>query len=1387
MLLSAVLISASAAQTFELGSDASKTPQAKTKESSDQSIGWGSNIQNARLSRAAQLALQHGDHALAFEYAERAAQAAPNDPQLWFLLGYAARLNAKYQQSVDAYKHGLRLDPASMDGLSGLAQDYDVMGRIDDAERLFKQVISADPRRKDDMLLLGELYLKSKDYNSAIDWLQKAERMQPGARSELLLSLCYQELKQPDQAESFLHLAQRRAPNDPEVQRSMAGYYRESGKYHEAIAALKSIRNPKPDVTAELAYTYQLDGKLDDSAKLYSMAANEMPKDLELQLSAAQAEFAAGSVGAAAPFLMRAEGLNANSYRLHAIRGEIAQSEDKDEEAVKEYTTALANLPANPPEGSLYGIQIHMDLLAVDSALGDEAAAHHELGIAQTLINAVDGSGPGRGKYLRLRALIKMNAGDLDGALADVKEAIAANAADRDDLQLDGDILMKMGRTGDAIGAYKQILSSAPANRFALTSIGYASRAAGRDLDAEKYFLRLAQADPTLYVPYLALGDLYTAKREFGKAETFYRKGYGMAPHNAPIVAGGMNAAIEAHNLELAETWRSRASGDMLANPQVLREEERVLSFEGKYQESIDTGEEAIKVLPRDRDVVVYLGYDFLHLGKYDELLTLTTKYENVLPKEPDIPLLAGYVYKHRGLSTEAVQDFTEALNRDPNIETAYVNRGYMFNDLHRPQQAANDFEAALLREPNDGEAHLGLAYASLDLRKPQAALRQADLAAHFLGDSRDIHVIRATAYGREDMLTKAALEYRAALKFAPHDGALHLGLGNTMFAERRFHEAIDELEVAAKFSPADANVYALLARAHANLQERDQATKYVQIAEQRAEAEPVAERSQIFVSTGEALSTLGDNAGAMGRFRRALDGPNADRVEVRLAIAQLMAQQGHTDDAERQIALAWMESEAGDTAPPSDGDFIAAADVFRTTHDYELSQTYLERAKLAGAPDAEVRIGLANNYLALGDTAKAQAELSAVSVTAEDTPDYQYLMAEANVFRQEHEGAQALTSFAQASNAENDDQTAEQSMLQAGADEGLRITPLVSVLSDLTVAPIFEDSTVYVLDSKLDATFAVPVTDTSLLPPPRSSLQTLWTDAFHLHADRFPTASGFFQLRNAQGLISVPATNSVVNRNTTDYTFNFGLNPTVHLATNTLTFDGGIQGTVRRDSLSPVQMNQNLFREFLYVSSSSFFDALSCSGYVIHEGGPFTESDLNSSAVTEALDFRVGAPWGNTALVTGWGRNDQKFSPVNYQDYLTSAYVGFERRFSRRLNVRAVAEDLRAWRVVGTSSGIAQSLRPAGTIDFTPKRNWDLQVSSAYSSVRGFHVYDATQNGISISFARPFHRKFNADEGPLDLAYPIRFSAGVQSETFLNFTGGHNQQLRPYIEISIF
>ena len=1394
------VVCTSRAQTYEIGPESPNQNSKQTKKQSQKqqaqqpNLGFGSNIENARLGRAAEQALQRGDKGHALEYAQRAAQAAPNDPQLWFLVGYAARLNARFQQSVDAYSHGLRLNPSSLEGLSGLAQTYAAMGKNDEAQKLLKQVLAANPKRANDALVLGDIYMRAGDYNSATDALGQAERAHPDARSELLLAISYEHLNKPDMANKYLEAARKRAPDNPEVQRAMAGYFREEGKYPEAIAALKSIRHPRPDVTAELAYTYQLDGKLQESAHTYAQAANAVPKDLNLQLSAAQAQVAAGSTQQADTFLKRAAGIDENNYRLHAIKGEIARIHDQAPEAIQEYRTAIDHIPAEPVEGPLYGIQLHMNLSDLYKSLRDDQNSQAEIATAKQQIDKLSGQGPNRAPFLRLRAQIKLASGDPNGALADVRDALAIDSHNPSGLQLSGDVLMKLGRPEEAISTYKKVLAIDAKNRFALTSLGYASRAAGRDDDAEKYFQRLTQVEPNLYVGYAALGDLFTARHHYKQAEASYTKAFELSPKNAMVVAGAMNAAIEAHDLGLAGKWLSRSTPDMASEPQFLREQERYLSFRGDYEQSAKVGQQALKVLPHDRDVVVYLGYDLMHMERWDELLALTKQYMDVLPKEPDIPLLQGYVHKHQEKSEEAEQDFTETLKRDPEMVTAYVNRGYMRNDMHKPDAAAADFEAALKRDPKNGEANLGMAYADLNLHKSQAAIRYANLAEQIMGDSKNVHVIRATAYGREGSLTKAATEYKAALKFTPDDPALHLGLAGTLFGARRYHDAIDELKVAEKYGPDNPAIPAMLARSYAFLGQRDETFQYVQLAEKVAAAapppnNPYAEsiQSDTFISTGQALAELGDNKAAMDRYRRALEIPQANRVSVRLAIAQTMAHQDRNDDAQREVALAMMEAAAGDSLPPTGSQYIQAADIFRSLHDYQLSETYIQHAKAAGAPETSVRIGLANTYLALGETTKANAELAAIKTDADSAPDYQYLLAQANLYRQEHRNVQALTSFAQASNAEGEDESATTSLLQAGANEGLRITPQVSVLSDFLMEPIFEDPTVYVLDSKLDATFAVPSTNPSLLPPPRSQLQTQSTNAFHLHMGKLPEPGGFFQIRNSRGQISVPATNSIANRNTTDWTLNFALNPSVSLGRNIMTFSGGVQTTVRRDSLSPREINQNLFRTFIYMNTSSFFNALSASGYLIRENGPFTETDEHSRVLSGALNFRVGAPWGKTALVTGWGAGDQVFHPTEIEDYLTSSYIGLEHRFSERLSVRGMVEDLRAWRVVHGRSAIAQDLRPAASVDFKPRRNWDIQASTAFSSTRGFHVYDATQNGFSVSYARPFKRKFRDESGEVMLQYPIRFSGGVRTETFFNFPGGHSQQIRPFIQVSIF
>ena len=254
-LRSSSFASAGFTQTYQVGSDSSAqpAPQPGKTLSAGQDLGWGSNIQNARLARAAELALQQGDHAIAFTYAQRAAQSAPNDPQLWFLLGYAARLDSRLGPSADAYQHGLRLNPNSIDGMSGLAQTYAASGRTDDAERLLKQVVAADPKRRNELSILGDLDMRSGNYEGALEWLERAEHLEPAAQSELLMAVAYEHLKQMDLASHYLELAKSRAPNNPDVERSLAAFYRDTGDYAKAVDALTSIRGPKPDVVAELA------------------------------------------------------------------------------------------------------------------------------------------------------------------------------------------------------------------------------------------------------------------------------------------------------------------------------------------------------------------------------------------------------------------------------------------------------------------------------------------------------------------------------------------------------------------------------------------------------------------------------------------------------------------------------------------------------------------------------------------------------------------------------------------------------------------------------------------------------------------------------------------------------------------------------------------------------------------------------------------------------------------------------------------------------------------------------------------------------------------------------------------------------------------------------
>ena len=1378
------------AQTFEVGQQddgKSKPPTSKASKSQqgesskgESSIGWGSGLEVAQQARAAQAALAAGDYAGASAHAERAAKAAPQNADLWFLFGYTSRLAGHYQTSIDAFQRGLSVRPGSVQGLAGLAQTYAKMGRNEDAKKLLLQVIAARPNSASDLQLAGELFISS-DPERALDLLKRADAIEANPRTEVLLAHCLDSLKRPEEAKDYLERARRRAPHDPSVLRTVAAFYRETGKYDLALSTLREVTAKTPDYWAELGYTYQLAGKRNEAADSYVRAANGGKGEVGYQLSAAEALLNIGKLQNAADMLGRAQTLNSDHYRLHAIRGQLDSMQDRPDDAIKEYQTAIARLPEAVPEGMLYPIELHLNLAELYQTSDNAAAASDQISLAAAQLKNVEPGSTNRPEFLRLRSIIEANSNQQAAAEKDLREALSLEPGNLAIILNYGNLLWKMQRKDEALKMFRHALDLDSQNRSALTSLGFLLRDADNPKAAEEYFLRLAKLYPNDYVPYMALGDLYTSERLIPRAQANYQKAYRLSPKRPLVVARGVNAALEGHDLVLAKTWLDRADARMDSDPQVMRERERYLTLTGRYRESAELGYKVLEKLPNDPEAPVYLGYDLVFLGQYKDALDLFGKYEPVLPKDKDLWLIAGHSHVAMGDKEQALKDFTEALQRDPKMATGYMNRGYVLNDLRRADEAAKDFETAIKLHPGYGEAYLGLGMAHLQLHRASKATGEVNTAEKILGPSKATHMARAEAFRQQLRFADAEKEYRAALTFAQNDPDIELALADDLYRLRRYQEAVDLLHLVAAAKSDDALIFARLAQIYADLGDQQETERNAVEAERLVVKSSGKEQSEVFLTTGEAFLKLGNRDAAMQRFSRALDAPDGDAVETRLAIARLFMREGHPDDAREQIALGFAEARVSG-APIQADHLVEAADIFLSTHEFDLAMLYLQRALSAGADQDVVAVRMTNAYLAQGKTKNAEAQLATVSADNGPTQNYDYLMAQANIYRQRQETVPALIDFARASEAAGNDQAAQQAQYDLAAAEGRPITENVGLASTASFSPIFEDINIYTLDAKL-----LNSSSPQKLPPPRSSFESIGLEDYHLHFSGMPTISGFVGERNARGTISVPSSDTVLQRNTFDTLFNAGVSPSLKLGNTTLLFNTGVQFTVRRDTASPFDMNQNLFRQFLYMTTNPLMNWLTISGTAMREAGPFTEQNLHSRDAAASLNFRVGRPWGKTALITGYDVRDVLFRPLIREYYTTDAFIGIERRIGTKIQFSVLADLDRAWKVQDANFATAQAIRPVARFEYHKSPQWSVEGSFALSRGQGYHTYDNTQSGFLVSYMKPWRGALHEGGEEVPVAYPWRISVGVQQQTFYNFTGNSSSTFLPVIRLGFF
>jgi Tfp pilus assembly protein PilF len=189
--------------------------------------------------------------------------------------------------------------------------------------------------------------------------------------------------------------------------------------------------------------------------------------------------------------------------------------------------------------------------------------------------------------------------------------------------------------------------------------------------------------------------------------------------------------------------------------------------------------------------------------------------------------------------------------------------------------------------------------------------------------------------------------------------------------------------------------ISAELARSYAQMGQSAESIQAIETAERVG-----GKDYKILLVTADALRIQGKREDAMKRYSRALESSDEDRLEVRLALGRLFAEEGKPADAQQQVALGFAEARLAPTDITSAEDYLNAADILMSIHEYALAQRMYGRAQALGADDTAVAVGMANASLALGDTRSAELQLASLPEDPDRQNNYDYLVTQGNVYR---------------------------------------------------------------------------------------------------------------------------------------------------------------------------------------------------------------------------------------------------------------------------------------------------------------------------------------------------------------------------------------------------
>ncbi|HMA34809.1 MAG TPA: tetratricopeptide repeat protein [Chloroflexia bacterium] len=508
----------------------------------------------------------------------------------------------------------------------------------------------------------------------------------------------------------------------------------------------------------------------------------------------------------------------------HVGRGLVYAYKRRYEEAIAEYTTALAILPGHAAvvifnfRAAAYSrLGKYSDALAdFNSALAlspDDPAVLTNRGITclrmglygEALANFFHALHARHDDptVLNNRGIVYSHLKRFDWALADFSRSLEIRPGNARALLNRANTYRRMRRYDEALADYQQVLAQQPASYNALNNRGATYRRLRRYADAAADFTAA-----------LAVRPKDPADALYNRGTAYYYMGQ---DHRADALAD-FTASLATQPAQPTDPVLQRKRAATLTN--------RGATYKGlgRYPEALADYNESLALWPLHGRTLYNRACTYRHLGTLDAALADFTAALAVQPDDPRALNNRGLTLHNLGRNQEALDDFTRSIALRPAVGRAYYNRGATYYRLGRFAEALADFNQVLALQPDYVPALNNRGAVLEELGQYDAALADYTRVLQLQPDQADTFHNRGLTLVRLQRYAEALADYTQSLTLrADHPETLH-DRAEVYYYLEQYDEALADLARILTLRATDFAAFHLRGRVYYRLTRYDDA-----------------------------------------------------------------------------------------------------------------------------------------------------------------------------------------------------------------------------------------------------------------------------------------------------------------------------------------------------------------------------------------------------------------------------------------------------------------------------------------------------------------------------------------------------------------------------------